>query len=98
MVRADPYGIKPLKEVDQDCSNCMKQCDSSKDIVDNVSSFQSFTTKKLKSTTPYMIYLTYRTKCGKQGVESTGNWKTPLSNFKSYIKKSKIMLNRETFQ
>ena len=30
MVYADPYNIKPLKEIDQDsgCSYCMKRCDS----------------------------------------------------------------------
>ena len=35
MVHADPYGIKPLKEVYQDpgCSNCMKGCDSCKDFL-----------------------------------------------------------------
>ena len=33
-----------------------------------------------------MIYLTYFTKCGKQGVGSTKNWKLRLSNYKSHIK------------
>ena len=34
-----------------------------------------------------MIYLAYCTKCGKQGVGSTENWKPQLSNYKSHIKK-----------
>ena len=34
-----------------------------------------------------MIYLAYCTKCGKQGVGSTENWKPRLSNYKSHIKK-----------
>ena len=34
-----------------------------------------------------MIYLAYCTKCGKQGVGSTKNWKPQLSNYKSHIKK-----------
>ena len=34
-----------------------------------------------------MIYLAYFIKCGKQGVESTENWKPWFSNYKSHIKK-----------
>ena len=36
MMRADPYSIKPLKEIDQNpgCSDCMKRCDSCKNFVD----------------------------------------------------------------
>ena len=51
MVRVDPYGIKPLKEVDQDpgCCNCMKRCDLCKDFVDHILSFECFATKKIKS-------------------------------------------------
>ena len=32
MVRADPYGIKSLEEIDQylGCSDCIKKCDSCK--------------------------------------------------------------------
>ena len=80
VVRADPYSIKPLKEIDQNpgCSDCMKRCDSFKSFVDHVSSFECFAVKiffkirrYLKCTTPNMIYLTYCTKCGKQGVGST---------------------------
>ena len=41
----------------------------------------------LTCTTPNMIYLAYWTKCGKQGVGSTENWKPRLSNYKSHIKK-----------
>ena len=33
-----------------------------------------------------MIYLTYCSKCGKQGVGSTENWKPRRSNYKSHIK------------
>ena len=33
-----------------------------------------------------IIYLAYSTKCGKQGVGSTKNWKPRLSNYKSNIK------------
>ena len=44
-------------------------------------------TKYLTCTTPNIIYLAYCTKCGKQGVGSTKNWKPQLSNYKSYIKK-----------
>ena len=33
-----------------------------------------------------MIYLVYYTKCGKQGVGSSENWKPRLSNYKSHIK------------
>ena len=49
MVRADPYSIKPLKEIDQDpgCSDCMKRCDSYKNFVDHISSFECFTQKKI---------------------------------------------------
>ena len=41
IVRADPYSIKPLKEIDEDlgCSDWMKICDSSKNFVDHISSF-----------------------------------------------------------
>lgn len=51
MVRADPYIIKPLKNIDQDpvYSGCVK-CDSYKNFVDKISSFRYFaTTTKLKS-------------------------------------------------
>ena len=53
-VRADPYTIKSLKRLDQDpgCSDYMKRCDSCKNFVDDISSFECFattTTKKLKS-------------------------------------------------
>ena len=48
MVRADPFNIKPSKQVDQDagCGDYMKRCDSSKNFVDNISSFECFATKK----------------------------------------------------
>ena len=84
MVHADRYSIKPLKEVDQDrgCSHCRKRSDSCKNFIVHVSSFEYFATKKsfkirrhLTCTTPNMIYLAYFIKCGKQGVESTENWK-----------------------
>ena len=96
MVRADHYSIKPLKEIDQDpgCIDCMKRCDSYKNFVDHISSFECFATKKifkirryLACTTPNMIHLAYCTKCGKQGVGSNKNWKPRLSNYKSHIKK-----------
>ena len=96
IVRADHYSIKPLKEIDQDsgCIDCMKWCDSCKNFVDHISSFECFATKKnfkirryLTCTTPNMIYLAYCTKCGKQGVGSNKNWKPRLSNYKSHIKK-----------
>ena len=47
MVHADPYSIKPLKEIDQDlaCSDCMKRCDFCKNFVDHLSSFECFATK-----------------------------------------------------
>ena len=35
-----------------------------------------------------MIYLAYCTKCGKQGIGSTENWKPRLSDYKSHIKKN----------
>ena len=49
MVRADPYSIKPLKEIDQDpgCSDCMKRCDSYKNFVEHISSFECFVKKKI---------------------------------------------------
>ena len=34
-----------------------------------------------------MIYLAYFTKCGKQGIGSTNNWRPRLSNYRSHIKK-----------
>ena len=43
---------KTIKEIDQypGCSNCMKRCDSCKNFVDHVSSFECFATKRnLKS-------------------------------------------------
>ena len=48
MVRAEPYSIKPLKEIDQDlgCSDFMKRCDSYKNFVDHISSFECFFKKK----------------------------------------------------
>ena len=52
MVHAYSYSIKPLKETDQvPCSSgCMKRCDSCKNFVDHISSFECFATKnKLKS-------------------------------------------------
>ena len=96
MVRADPYSIQPLKEIDQNpvCSDCMKRCDSCKSFLDHVSSFECFATKTISKikryltcTTPNMIYLAYCTKCGKQGVRLTENWKPRLSNYKSHVKK-----------
>ena len=47
MVHADPYSIKPLKEVDQDpgCSDCMKRCDSVKIFWPYII-FQMFCNKK----------------------------------------------------
>ena len=38
MEHADPYSIKPLKEIDQNpgCSDCMERCDSCKNFVDHV--------------------------------------------------------------
>ena len=49
MVRAEPYSIKPLKEIDQDlsCSDCMKKCDSYKNFVEHISSFECFAQKKV---------------------------------------------------
>ena len=49
MMRADPYSIKPVKEIDQvpGCNDCMKRCDSCKNFVDHISSFECFATKKL---------------------------------------------------
>ena len=41
-----------------------------------------------------MIYLAYCTKCGKQGVGSTENWKPQLSNYKSHIKKKSYSIVR----
>ena len=86
MVCVDHYGIKPLKKVDQDpgCSDCMRRCDSS--------SFECFPTKKIEMrqhhtfSTPYLIYLAYCTKYGKQGVRLTENWKTRYFSYKSYKK------------
>ena len=47
-VRAEPYSIEPLKEIDQDpgCSDCMKRYDSYKNFVDHISSFECFVKKK----------------------------------------------------
>ena len=95
MVHPNPYSTKPLKEIDQDpgCSGCMKRCDSCKNFVDHISSFECFAAKKnkirryLTCTTQNMIYLAYCTKCRKQGVGSTENSKHPISNYKSHIKK-----------
>ena len=49
MVRAEPYSIKLLKEIDQGlgCSDCMKRCDSYKNFVDHMSSFECFAKKKV---------------------------------------------------
>ena len=67
MVRADPYGKKPVKEIDQDpgCSDCMKRCDSSKNFVDHISSFQCFATKKkIKSEDIFStLHKIWQTKC-----------------------------------
>ena len=48
MVCANPFNIKSSKEVDQDTGygDYMKSCDSSKNFVDNISSFECFATKK----------------------------------------------------
>ena len=48
MVHADLYSIKPSKYIDQDpgSSDCMKRCDSCKNFVDHISSFECFATKK----------------------------------------------------
>ena len=63
MVRADPYSIKPLKETDQDpgCSDCKKRCDSCKNYVDHVSSFECFATTKnlLNQNTSHMHHTKY---------------------------------------
>ena len=47
-VRADPYSIEPLKGIDQDpgCSDWMKRCDSRKNFVDHISSFERFATNR----------------------------------------------------
>ena len=62
MMHADPYNIKPLKEIDQNpgCNDCMIKCGSCKNFVDYISSFECFGTKKyLKSEdishTPHQI-------------------------------------------
>ena len=68
MVRANPYLIKPpsllYKTIDQDPgrSDCKKRCDSCKNLVDHVSSFECLATKNifkirqyLTCITPYMI-------------------------------------------
>ena len=49
MVCADPYSIKPVKEVNQDsgCSDCMRRCDSYKSFVSHIS--MSFNKIILKS-------------------------------------------------
>ena len=75
MVHADPYSIIPLQEIDQDpgCSDCMRRCDSCKNFVDHISSFECFATKYLRCTIPNVIYSAYCTKCGKRGVGSTKN-------------------------
>ena len=49
MARADPYIIKPLKNIDQDpvYSGCVK-CDSYKNFVDKISSLKYFATRTSK--------------------------------------------------
>ena len=91
IVRADTYGIKPLKEVDQDprCSDFMKRCDSCKVFVDHTPSFKCFARQYFTCTTPYMIYLAYCTKFGNYGAGSTENRKPRLFNYKAHMKKVK---------
>ena len=47
MMRADPYTIKPLEEVDEDpgCSDYMKRCDSCKTLL-TIYVNKCFATKK----------------------------------------------------
>ena len=42
--------------------------------------------------TKYDLLSILHTKCSKQGIGSTENWKPWLSNYKSHIKKSNIQL------
>ena len=75
-----------LKEVDHDpcCNDCMKRCDKCKSFVVHILNALQKTRFKHRlyhtCTTPYMIYLAYCTKHGKQGVGKNESWKFLISN------------------
>ena len=71
-----------------------KKCDSCINFVDKVDSFRCHATgkvfkihKAITCNTPNIIYMAYCTKCKKQGVGSTEDWKPRLRNYKSHIKR-----------
>ena len=94
LTRADPYTIKTPQCVSGGFTPCGKKCDSCQNFVQPVSSVTSFATgkiffvrPKLNCNSKYVVYCAVCSKCKKQGVGSTVDWKPRLRNYKSHVKK-----------
>ena len=96
MLSGDPYNIKSDSSDDfKGYVKCDKKCDSCKNMVLECNSFKCESTGKnykircnISCDTNNVIYLAFCTKCKKQGIGSTTNWKPRLRNYKSHINKS----------
>ena len=95
LLRADPYQIKAdlLDRTPHSYKSCKRACDSCTNFVGETSTIKSNATGRLfyikrdsSCISKNVIYVAYCTKCGKQGVGSTTNWKPRLANYKSHIK------------
>ena len=94
MVRADLFTINTIKNIDAQpgYERCQaRSCDSCDNFVDHVSSFKYNSTGKtfkikikIRCNSKYVIYMAYGTKCKRQGIGSTNNWKLRLANCKSH--------------
>ena len=87
------FTINTIKNIDAQ-PGYERSCDSCDNFVDHVSSFKCNATgktfkikRKIRCNSKYVIYMAYCTKCKRQGVGSTNNWKLRLGNYKSHIKK-----------
>ena len=96
MFRSDPYNIKEdlTSNLEVGYVKCERSCDSCKNYVLQTTSITSHATgrrfkirRQSTCTSNNVIYVAYCKSCGKQGVGSTVQWKSRLSNYKCHIKK-----------
>jgi hypothetical protein len=97
LTRADPYSIKSDLTGDltgMGYKGCDRKCDSCDTFVMETNKIKCSATGKtfmirrdFNCDSKNVIYCAICTKCTKQGVGSTADWKPRLSNYKSHIKK-----------
>ena len=93
LIRADPYTIAKINNVQLDNTPCGKKCDSCNKFLIHSTSFKCFATgrrfkvqKKLSCRTPYIVYLATCTNCNQQGVGSSIFFPSRLSTYKNHAK------------